>query len=331
MHEKSELENKIPHDINWIYFGPKIFDTTGNIRESFSRNICKWVQNNPQATFKLWINKDELDSAQYKTLNNFATRFSGKLQLLDQKQVIALTPEVTDERSIQYKIYQLFLLELTHPKGNYAAASDLFRLLVLYKKGGIYSDLDVTCAYRIKEDLEAPLGLLVYFSKFNIRSGIPRGDMSNCLVAASSYSPIIETLFKVILRKYQYNEEKYGSMGEFFNSRTSYEIMNTSGSDAYRQVLTQQNKSLFFRVQPQYFIGVQCFLIDFFTQSINPETVAAQAESGALESSMIKEEFSTTIPRFWDLDLIHSLLDSTFEKAWTSPKQIEHSTNPRLS
>lgn len=106
MHEKSELENKIPHDINWIYFGPKIFDTTGNIRESFSRNICKWVQNNPQATFKLWINKDELDSAQYKTLNNFAACFSGKLQLLDQKQVIALTPEVTDERSIQYKIYR---------------------------------------------------------------------------------------------------------------------------------------------------------------------------------------------------------------------------------
>ncbi|WP_207384187.1 glycosyltransferase [Legionella nagasakiensis] len=307
--------------MHWIYFGPKIFDTSGAIRDSFRRNMAEWIRANPQATFKLWINQEELTTTQRDALRQYAASFYGKLQILDQKQATAFIPELTDQTTIQYNIYQLFLLELTHPQGNYAAASDLFRLLILYNQGGVYSDLDVTCTYRLKEHMKAPLGLLVYFSKFVIKKEMIYGNMSNCVVAAPVHSPVIMALFKTILSNYQYNEKKYGSMENYLRSRNYYEVMNTSGSDAYRTVLIRRNTPLFFRVQPQYFTGERCFLIDFLTQSIDPEAVARQIASGLLQTNMSQEELSTIPPRRWDAEFTQSLLSSTFEKAWAHPKQ----------
>lgn len=335
MISKNEGEVKeIPHLINWIYFGPKIFDETGEIRESFRTNIAGWITVSPQATFKLWINKDELNTTQQSTLMNYAATFPGKLQIVDQRQSIDIVPEIADETTIQHKIYQLFLLELTHPKGNYAAASDLFRLLILYHQGGIYSDLDVSCIYHLKEHIKAPLDLLVYFSKFIIKKNMIHGDMSNCVIAAPPHSPVIMQLFKTILGNYLHDEKKYGSIENYFASRNHYELMNTSGSDAYRTTLVQRNSNLFFKIQPQYFTGQQCFDLDFLTQSVDLENVALQIESGKLETSMSKEELSTLPLRRWDIDLTKSLLNSTFEKAWLQPKQIlpevtiELTTNP---
>ncbi|PVZ70536.1 glycosyltransferase family 32 protein [Pelagibaculum spongiae] len=90
--------------------------------------------------------------------------------------------------ALEKQLYQIFVRESSGHFVNYAAASDVARVLILYKEGGIYSDHDVFCLSKIPE-LFAPSGLL-------IPSLDESSSVTNALIAGCQGSLLLNLMLK---------------------------------------------------------------------------------------------------------------------------------------
>lgn len=102
-------EIKIPKVIHFIWIGPKSFPI-----ESIE-NVRTWVAKHPDWKIKFWTDRQR--------------------PLPHPKMELCLVRDFPFHK----------LEEFYHQSENYAEKSDLLRLEILYREGGIYADHDVTC------------------------------------------------------------------------------------------------------------------------------------------------------------------------------------------
>ncbi|MCP1499760.1 insecticidal toxin complex protein TccC [Pseudomonas migulae] len=150
-------DSEVPRQINWIWLGaPLPLDAAMNI----NHNLAK--ASGYSAT--LWVDAQA------------GSKHATALEHVDKRVRIANVSDLFQGRS--QKLHAAFERERSGPLKNYAAASDIARLLVK----GIYFDVDVRLKKSLPASLNAPAGLLLYTDE--------NGNFSNAILAASKSSPV---------------------------------------------------------------------------------------------------------------------------------------------
>ena len=134
-------DSGIPTDIiHLIWFGD-------HIPIHYEMNIIRWVENNPKhlVYVHVGLNRENIQQFNHRFLRFTST---GRLKFLDFLETLeTITTELattTEEHNLIKDAQHYLLEELIQPLGNLAAASDIYRILLLYFYGGWYVDLDLT-------------------------------------------------------------------------------------------------------------------------------------------------------------------------------------------
>jgi mannosyltransferase OCH1-like enzyme len=114
-----------------------------------------------------------------------------------------------------------------------AAQADFWRLLVLYRHGGVYMDIDAHVVW--------PLGAMISGSTQEIFIKIKDEELSNFFIASCKENPHLDSLIKAVLSNIQQNSSKniYELTGPgVFNKVLNREAVNTR---YYRYTCNQGN------------------------------------------------------------------------------------------
>jgi hypothetical protein len=172
----------IPKTLHFIWLGSAIPDAyLANIRAIGALNSDYLVQ--------VWADDASRSSADSLRESRFRTRH------VDQALGLAATPE--DARNI----YRLAVSK-SGCKPNYAAASDILRMVILYAEGGVYLDTDTrvadpkaACAFG---QLKTKYGFLV-----STRTLQRDGQFNNSPMAAVPGSPVLGELLALAGKRYR--------------------------------------------------------------------------------------------------------------------------------
>ncbi|STX28491.1 putative teichoic acid biosynthesis protein [Legionella beliardensis] len=127
--EISEQPNKaeIPKNIHFVWVG-------GKLPEEKLEKIKNWREMNPEFEIMVWTDtptKNGYLPTSSEDIKYDSFNYSDYLSSLDQF-------DIETQNSLKKILYS----EIYLPEGNYAAVSDIVRLLALYKHGGFYFDFD---------------------------------------------------------------------------------------------------------------------------------------------------------------------------------------------
>ena len=167
----SAVADLVPKKIHFIWMGK-------NIPAEYIDNIRSFAARNPDYELNLWFESPSRFNQTFARMDGAAFKF--KFRNLS---------EIISEMSPQMQA--LFTRERVGLYPNFAAASDILRLYLLYKEGGVYLDTDIRATEDLSEkkrpqgfgQLEAKNGLLYnvwfepdcHFPRFNnnLVAGIP--------------------------------------------------------------------------------------------------------------------------------------------------------------
>jgi hypothetical protein len=117
--------NLVPKNLHFIWIGE-------DVPEEYSENIKTWISRNPDYKLVLWSDK------QMKFERTLAKNDRGYFKY-EYGDIEALKKEMNQK----FPRLVSFLERESHGKfPNYAAASDILRLMILHKLGGVYIDTD---------------------------------------------------------------------------------------------------------------------------------------------------------------------------------------------
>lgn len=141
----------IPNKIHFIWYG------NDNItRENRDANIKAWRQAQPEHEINVWIDRRFITQKEYENLLAWAETLQVKLRdRNDPQDGLDLTKNKKQHEIQQYS--------LCGPFPNYGAATDVDRLLILEKEGGIYMDATDVAPVKGKpfpKDMRAEQGVL---------------------------------------------------------------------------------------------------------------------------------------------------------------------------
>lgn len=174
----------IPQTAHYIWPGG------GSISNDSISNIITFKKNNPMCTINLWVEnvdvmKNSLIERGYSSiLFNFIN--IKKIDKFDTETESAIARETADS-----------------PLKNYAAASDIIRLAILYKYGGVYMDVDVLMDGPSGEvtsewvSRNRPPGVLV----FRLR-GMHGYNYANAMIASEAGAPEMLKMLKYATAPY---------------------------------------------------------------------------------------------------------------------------------
>ena len=141
----------------------------------------------------LWI-KGKLSAMELLTIESFMRHgFSFYLWTYEPACINAHDGCIVNDANIILAEYTVFSYRKTnafgHGKGSYAGFSDIFRYKLLYEKGGIWTDMDITCLrnFEIRDD---------YFFRFHHKTGAV-GNFIKCPV----HSPIMKWCYEQAVQK----------------------------------------------------------------------------------------------------------------------------------
>lgn len=122
--------NDIPHVLHTIFFG---FDR-GGMPAAFKKNLLSWLKRMPSLKRELWTYRPAWESDEtYQDFVAWASHYDITIKNAD-----LFLRKHLKRNSILYRAFKKFLSQK-----HYAPAGDILRALIMYFKGGIYSDLDV--------------------------------------------------------------------------------------------------------------------------------------------------------------------------------------------
>ncbi|SEE07754.1 RHS repeat-associated core domain-containing protein [Pseudomonas migulae] len=156
--DRSGTDSEVPRQINWIWLGaPLPLDAAMNINHNLA------MAAGYSAT--LWVDTQA------------GSKHAVALEHVDQRVRIANVSDLFQGQS--QKLHEAFERERSGPLKNYAAASDIARLLVK----GVYLDVDVRLKKSLPTSLNAPAGLLLHTDE--------NGNFSNAILAAGKDSHVL--------------------------------------------------------------------------------------------------------------------------------------------
>ena len=130
----------------------------------------------PETVNGLWI-KGKLSSLELLTIESFISNgFIFCLWTYDKAFIHVSDKVILKDANEILSFEQVFCYQFQningHGKGSYAGFSDIFRYKLLYEKGGIWTDMDITClkSFKIKGD---------YFFRYHHKSGAV-GNFMKC-------------------------------------------------------------------------------------------------------------------------------------------------------
>lgn len=165
-------EEKIPKVLHFIWLGPKAFP-----RESIE-NVRTWIAKNPDWTVKFWTDRERP------------------------------LPHPKMEKHFVQEFPFLKLKSLFHRSDNYAEQSDLLRLEILYKEGGVYADHDVKCLQSfdpLNKSYDLFCGLEVPYPTTLSSSISP----TNNLLGSKPNHPMLLKCMDWLIKNWDWIEESY--------------------------------------------------------------------------------------------------------------------------
>lgn len=158
-----------PKLIHMVWFGPRL-------PVQYELNIISFALKNPDFSVRLYLDHNVTVISQ--RLASFPN-----IVVLDYATVYSELEESNPDDKVD--LNRIFIeAERTLPDGNFAAASDIFRLDLLYYFGGYYIDTDIRCIQSITP-VPVPHGILTntVYGSYNLRTGA--GIINNLLISTA--------------------------------------------------------------------------------------------------------------------------------------------------
>jgi mannosyltransferase OCH1-like enzyme len=129
-----------------------------NEQQPYLSRIAKWSQANTDWKVYLWYHTDTLKNDEKSFYTWMANSKYGNIHFKDISKKTTYTPGQDKLAGLN----DMFIDELFHQCPNYGAASDILRVALLLKHGGLYLDTDVgPNPQKALGALTAPLGFLI--------------------------------------------------------------------------------------------------------------------------------------------------------------------------
>lgn len=161
-------DDTVPKKMHFIWIG-------GPIPQIFADNIKKWKEKNPDYEVHLWIdtaasNPNQIDAVE-KAANDAVADIGGEIHNLSEPK-----HPYFDAQSKNMNYYND---EITGESRNLAAASDILRMEILFREGGVYIDTDLP-PNKPLGDIHAPLGFVKSTNFSNdFLCAIPGADLTD--------------------------------------------------------------------------------------------------------------------------------------------------------
>lgn len=230
----------IPKTIHWIWLGPKDFP------EKSKENITTWIKNHPGWTFKLWTDRPR--DLPFSNLN-----------------INIIQPDYLGEYS-----------DLYTDSDNWGEKSDLLRLMILQKEGGLYVD----------HDARAFQSFANFHKSYNFYTGLifpaDFGLYSNLLIRNSIVGACPDhEITHVALGK---TRERWTKIGKQFNGNSS----ETVRKRVVHRTFLCFNEAVLEAMQDPSFTGI-IFPAGFFTKESNKFGIYADED---MTGSWYREEMN---------------------------------------
>ncbi len=173
---------KIPKFIHWVWYGK-------DISPIFVANMQRVILDNPDYNFFIWSDRPGVLHNTIARMDGISSELMSEVEVLDPMHALC----AIEDEGVRKHISSIVARELGGPLRNYAAASDVVRLLILNCYGGIYMDADVEINYSL-DDLSAPRGVMFLPSTRNL--------FSNAIIAASENNKLLYQCLKKVAYYY---------------------------------------------------------------------------------------------------------------------------------
>ncbi|ARG96912.1 TcdA/TcdB catalytic glycosyltransferase domain-containing protein [Legionella micdadei] len=247
----------LPKDLHFVWLG-KVPDKQAR------ENIMAWKNRNPDYTVRIWIDSELFLDPRQSALPGDETSLSSYDDYMElvrwarENQIIIADiarkplishPVIQHEHALYQEMpaRDFFNDEIEGLYRNYAAASDMLRVEILFQRGGFYADAqDVHPGEFPLGDIDAPHGFL--FNQAN-------GTYNNDFLASVANGSIISAFREAIVQNYQalyqdpdltakHRNSKLGRFISFFGSG-DYRVDTTSQTSG-PQALAHLLKDLYF-------------------------------------------------------------------------------------
>ena len=209
------LQGTVPSEVNWIWMGKPI-------PHDLHHNIVQFMAANRGYGATLWV-----DSASWTTGHGAALDTLPKsLQIRPVSELfVGLDP----------KLYAAFERERSGPFKNFPAASDVARVALLQRRGGLYLDADVTLAQPLQNPLNAPTGVLM---------ATVAGNFNNSIIAAAPHSEIVSRAASRIVGSYSSTDHQTWESKRSFDSAEEVRAQELKRSNLLAQAETSLAEAL---------------------------------------------------------------------------------------
>jgi hypothetical protein len=237
---KQTAANTVPKVINFIWVGKPIPD-------KYEQNIKRWAELNPTYQFQLWV-----DSTLLKDHRATPAQESQRFTSHKNIKVIDLVKDPLYQKMNNRRYFED---ELSGQAKNYAAASDILRVEILYQYGGIYFDTDTypTADPLPVAGLLAEHGILI--APFSRSGGLA---WSNAVMAAAKKQHAgLKIMSDLISKNYQALYEDPGKLKKhrpIFATDISQQQLQTIEADRDNSVLLTSGPEMV----------KQAFALDYF-------------------------------------------------------------------
>jgi mannosyltransferase OCH1-like enzyme len=179
-------------------------------------------QTHDKGRFDVLAARSHTAGKEYKDEDYYVTKAGAKLNLLLMK-LQARQVEGCDIRAKYAKSFKnmtVYDLEMANESPNMGAASDVLRLEILIKEGGIYMDVDIG----FKKTLPNPLQVREDLALFGIYSD---GRVCNALIAACPGSELLKTCRASIKESYKRLDTDTAFAQAYDKDMRSFTVQNT--------------------------------------------------------------------------------------------------------
>ena len=200
----------VPPIIHFIWLGP-ISSGSPPIPAKYVENIKRMVALNSRYKVWVWTDYDSrVPAIPGATKCIFPGLLNGLLdEIGDEPTAVTLSRAITNEWTLTQ---------------NYAAVSDILRVLILYAHGGIYCDTDN----------EALVGFPSPMPAFGMRVGTSgdRGAVTNALLASVDHFPFFQVFARRIAANYDLLVSHFGAHDRYASAFRDYKKVDVSSCNS---------------------------------------------------------------------------------------------------
>jgi mannosyltransferase OCH1-like enzyme len=172
---------EVPDKVHFIWVGPAGSSPIDKMPPAYKDNIAMTAKLNPDHQIMVWTNTPPAESP-----------FPSNVQIVPIELNSMLDKTFGADTKAKKTWQQHYDREGKIP--NFAAQSDMARVLILHNEGGVYSDTDNVSTAPLPKGLSAPRGILV-------GTAADSGAITNALLAAPPHSPAVKAFADDITRR----------------------------------------------------------------------------------------------------------------------------------